>query len=292
MSKETIVTANRKHKDRLFCYIFGQEENKVHLLSLYNALNHSHYENPDDLEFTTLEDAIYMSMKNDVSFLISDYMNLFEHQSTINPNMPLRGFLYFARLYEAYLSKHRFNVYSHKRIPLPTPQYFVFYNGTADAPEKQEYRLSDSFLKKDDSHQFEWTATMLNINAEHNQELMEHCQALSEYAAFIQDVREFQNLYHDLDQAIDEAVKLAETRPCLSDFFRKNRAEVSHVVLTEFDEEAFAKTLREEGIIEGIVLSGIENQIPKEKILQQIIKQTGINEKTALEYYELYRGRM
>lgn len=296
MSNETLVTANRKHKDRLFCYIFGQEENKIHLLSLYNALNHSQHEDPDELEFTTLEDAIYMSMKNDVSFLISDYMNLFEHQSTINPNMPLRGFLYFARLYETYLSRHRFNVYSHKQIPLPTPQYLVFYNGTEDAPEKQEYRLSDAFLKKDTSNRFEWTATMLNINAGHNQELMNHCQALNEYAAFIQNVRDFQKQYQNPDLAINEAVKQAENSPCLGEFFRKNRAEVSHMILTEFDEEAFAKTMREEGheegIIEEIILSGIEYQIPKEKILQRIMKRTDVDEAQALKYYELYRKQV
>lgn len=219
-----------------------------------------------------------------------------------------RGFLYFARLYEAYLSRHRFNVYSHKQIPLPTPQYLVFYNGTEDAPEKQEYRLSDAFLKKDTSNRFEWTATMLNINAGHNQELMDHCQALNEYAAFIQNVRDFQNQYQNLDLAINEAVKQAENSPCLGEFFRKNRAEVSHMILTEFDEEAFAKTMREEGreegrkegrekgheegIIEEIILSGIEYQIPKEKILQRIMKRTDVDETQALKYYELYRKQI
>ena len=76
--------ANRAYKDRLFIKIFERRED---LLSLYNAVNGSDYQNPDELEITTLDNAIYMRMKNDISFLIDGYMSLYEHQSTFNPNM-------------------------------------------------------------------------------------------------------------------------------------------------------------------------------------------------------------
>lgn len=99
---------NRKYKDRLFQRVF---EDKKDLLDLYNAINDTNYSNPDDLEITTLEDVIFMSMKNDKSFIISSTMNLYEHQSTINPNMPIRGLLYFAELYDEYIKLHDLDVY-------------------------------------------------------------------------------------------------------------------------------------------------------------------------------------
>ena len=93
-------SVNRKYKDTLFRMIFRDRKN---LLSLYNALNNSSYTNPDEMEITTLEDVIYVGMKNDVSFLFSSIMNLYEHQSTVNPNMPVRGLFYLARIYQNYI---------------------------------------------------------------------------------------------------------------------------------------------------------------------------------------------
>ena len=114
----------RKYKDRLFQKVF---EDKKDLLELYNAVNETNYTNPDELEITTLEDVIYLSMKNDLSFIIGSTLNLYEHQSTYNPNIPIRSLIYFARLYEAYINKNGYNVYGHKLIKLPTPQFIVFY---------------------------------------------------------------------------------------------------------------------------------------------------------------------
>ncbi len=79
---------NRNHKDVLFRFIFKKPKD---LLSLYNALNGTDYTDVSDLTVTTLEDIVYMSYKNDISFILGSEMSLFEHQSTFNPNMPLRG---------------------------------------------------------------------------------------------------------------------------------------------------------------------------------------------------------
>ena len=88
------------------------------MLALYNAVNHTSYTNAEELEITTLDDVIYLSMKNDLSFIISATLNLYEHQSTFNANMPIRGLLYFARLYEAYIKKNKLDIYGHKMIDL------------------------------------------------------------------------------------------------------------------------------------------------------------------------------
>ena len=97
--------------------------------------------------YFTAHEHLYMDYKNDISFLIDSTLNLYEHQSTWNPNMPLRGLGYFARLYEDYVRLDELNIYSETRLKLPKPQYFVFYNGTKADPDRQILKLSDSFSR-------------------------------------------------------------------------------------------------------------------------------------------------
>ena len=162
----TEVKANPKYKDHLFRKIFGgeNEESKRNLLSLYNALNDSHYENIDELEITTMEEALYIKMKNDVSFLLDSYLSLWEHQSTFNPNMPIRGLMYFGNLYDKYIKVNNINIYGKKLAKIPNPKYIVFYSGSSGRPSIEDLKLSSAFMNKDSSGNFEWTATVYNLN--------------------------------------------------------------------------------------------------------------------------------
>ena len=177
---------NDQHKDRLFRFLFGQS--KENALSLYNAVNHSSYTNAEDLEFTTIDDFLYMGMKNDVSFLFQMELHLYEHQSSANANLPLRGLSYLTRQLEAYIQRNHLRVYRERLIKLPTPHFVVFYNGTKSQPEVKELRLSDAFEKPGGC--LEVTATVYNINAGHNPELVEACQPLRGYAILIGKIRE------------------------------------------------------------------------------------------------------
>lgn len=132
----------RTYKDTVFRMLFSEKEN---LLSLYNAVNGTDYKHPEDLEINTLENAIYMNMKNDISFVCGFYLNLYEHQSTYNRNMPLRNLFYIARLLEKHIRKD--SIYSSKLLRIPSPRFLVFYNGTEHQPERQVLRLSDSKIK-------------------------------------------------------------------------------------------------------------------------------------------------
>ncbi|MDO4479352.1 MAG: hypothetical protein Q4B73_10045, partial [Lachnospiraceae bacterium] len=145
------LVINRKHKDQIFRMLFSAEH-KDYLLSLYNALHGTHYDNPDDLTITTLEDALFMGMKNDVSFIIDQHAALFEHQSTRNPNMPLRGFIYMARVLQSIIDMDSLDIYSNRLVEIPTPEYYVFYNGLEDCPETEDLYLSDAFKHKPYGH--------------------------------------------------------------------------------------------------------------------------------------------
>lgn len=112
---------NRTYKATIFAMLF---EDKEHLLELYNAVSGKHYTNPEMLEINTLENAIYMAMRNDISFLVDARLSLYEHQSTYSPNLPLRFLLYIPALYSS-MTKDA-NLYGTKAIELPPPRFVIF----------------------------------------------------------------------------------------------------------------------------------------------------------------------
>ena len=244
------IFSRRKYKDLLFQRVF---RDKKDLLDLYNALNGTSYTDAEELEITTLEDAIYMSIKNDVSFIVSSTLNLYEHQSTINPNMPLRGLLYFSRLYEAYIQIHKLDIYGGKLIPLPTPQYIVFYSGRQDIADETILKLSEAFGCKDNNENpvLECKARILNINYGHNSETLGACKRLNDYSLFIAKVNEGIDNKLPIKEAIENAIIYCNENDILSDILLKNRSEVLSMLLTEYDEKRHLKTVKQEGYDEG-----------------------------------------
>ncbi len=239
---------NRKYKDRLFRFLF---QDKTDLLALYNAVNGSSYGDPESLEIVTLDDVIFMKMKNDLSFMISNQLNLYEHQSTYSPNMPLRGLIYFTHQYEGLLSRQEENLYGTKLLRLPTPEYVIFYNGRKEQPDRTELFLSDAFETGHGTGCLECRAMMLNINRGHNGELMKKCRRLWEYSEFIAEVNDNLDQNMSLKAATVRAMDACIQKGILTDILLSNRAEVLGMLLTEYDEKKHMRTLYREGYEDG-----------------------------------------
>ena len=272
------VSINRTYKDRLFKIIF---EDKKELLSLYNALTGKNYQNPDELEINTIDDVIYMHLKNDMSFILDDWQNLFEQQSTFNPNQPLRGFFYFADLYKVkYFGK---KIYSTRLLKIPTPQYIVFYNGTTSMPDRKELRLSDAFQQPTEQPDIEVVAHMLNINYGHNKELMERCRKLKEYAQFIDIIRHYlrENEHWTNEQAISKAIDDCIQNNILRDILQKERLRVMASILSEFDEVGYKEMIRQEAYedaYEDAYEEGVEYGV---KTLIEFVQDIGYSKEDA-----------
>ena len=263
----------RTHKDRLFRFIFNQ---KPELLSLYNAINESDYTDENDLTIYTIEDFIYMGMKNDISFLIDCNLNIFEHQSTYNPNMPLRGFLYMASAFKKYIAAKHLDVYSSTSIPIPVPRFYVFYNGTKEIPNEHILKLTDSMPDaKKDKACTEFTATMININAHHNPKLLERCPMLLEYAVFISRIRDNLNKSMSLSDALEQAVTDCIHDNILADILRNHKAEVTDMILDEYDEKFHIacekKISYEQGLAEGRAMANNAIQAEKQRADDTIV---------------------
>ncbi|MDO5126763.1 MAG: hypothetical protein Q4D54_03320 [Eubacteriales bacterium] len=138
------VIVNREYKSTLFSMLFRDKEA---LLELYNAINHTHYTDTEEIRIVTLENAVYMGVKNDLAFVIDLHLNLYEHQSTYNPNIPLRDLFYIAQEYKTMFYDK--SLYSRKQIKIPMPRFLVFYNGVEDRPEREVLKLSDAYYTKD-----------------------------------------------------------------------------------------------------------------------------------------------
>ena len=229
-----------------------------HYEKLYNAVSGKDYQNPEALNVVTLENAVYMGMKNDLAFVLETGLYLYEHQSTYNPNIPLRDLFYIANEYQTLVDKR--SLYSSSIQKIPTPKFLVFYNGEdRSVPDRQELRLSDAYENPTGEPALELKVTMLNINAGHNQKLMGSCHVLWEYAEYVARVRKYAAEL-PLDEAVEQAIGECIREGILEEFLRYNRAEVYQMSIFEYDKEEEEKKLRkaeyeygrEEGIKEGI----------------------------------------
>ena len=237
---------NREHKDRMFRWIF---KDKRDLLELYNAVNGTSYTDPEQLEINTLEDVVYIGMKNDMSFLITDVLNLYEHQSSYNPNMPFREFLYLGDVYRKYAKQRNLNILSSTLQKLPMPQCIVFYNGLQEEPDRKELLLSDAFIRPEKDQRvpsLELRVLMLNINWGHNRELMEKCEKLKEYAQFIDQIRQNSARGMSREGAVIAAVDTCIESGILKEMLSQHKAEVMDMLLTEYNEQEHMAMERKE----------------------------------------------
>lgn len=266
-------TVSRNYKDTIFRKLFSDKKN---LLSLYNAINGSAYEKSDELEIVTLENAIYMGMKNDLAFIIDTNLVLYEHQSTDNPNMPLRDLFYISAEYQKLVDDR--SLYSSRLQKIPAPSFIVFYNGTQKKEDCWESYLSEAYDTQMRDPSLELKVITLNINEGHNQKLMEQCQILKEYAQYVEKVRRHTKEM-ELSEAVEQAIKECLQEGILVDFLRRNKSEVIAMSIFEYDKDKEEKKLRKaeyeygydsgyEAGFEKVVRSMIADKVSVEKIKQ------------------------
>lgn len=284
-SERSAITANRKYKDTVFRKLFSDRKN---LLSLYNAINGTAYMDASQLEIVTLDNAIYMGMKNDLAFIINTNLFLYEHQSTYNPNMPLRDLFYISGEYQKLVDLK--SLYTSTRLRIPTPNFIAFYNGTEKNEDRWVEYLSESYENMSGEPNLELKVIILNINVGHNKKLMEECQTLREYAQYVAKVRRYSEEM-ELNTAVECAVSESIQEGILKEFLQKNRAEVIAMSIFEYNEEEEKRKLRkaeyEAGMAEGVMKTKKETVISLAEMglsVQQIAQGVKVEEKTVYKW--------
>ena len=260
-------SVKKDYKSRMFTMIF---EDKKELLQLYNAVGQRNYDDPELLTINTLENAIYMSMQNDLSFVIDSRLSLYEHQSTYSPNLPLRFLMYLSDLYEKMITGK--NVYGTKIIQIPAPKFIVFYNGKKERPEREVIKLSNAYMTQDEEVSLELLVDVLNINVGHNKELLKACKTLGDYSECVYRVREYakeESIEEAVDRAIDECIR----EGVLKKFLERNRAEARAMSIYEYDQEEHIRLEREDAFEDGSkahLISQIQKKLAKHKSVEVI----------------------
>ena len=263
--QESKIKSNREYKDALFKFIFGNEARKQYTLSLFNALNGTCYDDPNEVKLVTLEDVLFISIKNDVAFILSDTLNLYEQQATWNPNIPLRLLCYGAKEYEKYVNENNLSMYSAKKMHLPLPKCVCFYNGKDEHEEKEILRLSDLFGKKGS---IEVEVTVYNLNVD--QPSLKGCHALMEYSYFIKEIGKNRKKYDTLELAIEATLIEIPKKFSIYELLVKEKGAIMSILKTEYDEKEYGRVRFDDGYDEG-------KQDGLKQGIEQGIKQ-GINQ--------------
>ena len=244
------MTDNREVKSDVFSMLM---EDKRYALQVYNAVNGTAYTDPELVQMTTLRKGISLSVRNDASIIVDSCLNLYEHQSTYSENLPLRSLIYLGDILKDYVDKMNLNLFGRKRVRIPTPKFFVFYNGTEKQPEKEEMRLSEAFMKPTKNPQVELICTVYNINPGNNEELMEHCGVLAEYTQFVERVRYYgQHNGNHTESAVEQAIALCIANNILVDFLTSRKSEVMKAMVLDMTHERQLELERRDALEEGL----------------------------------------
>ena len=235
---------NRRYKDSVFADLFGEDKNaKKNFLALYNTLYAANYHSTSILKNIRLKQTMYMSFANDVSYLVDNkIIVLAEHQSTVNPNMPLRCLEYVTRLYE-HIQNPR-DRYSRTLKKIPIPAFYVFYNGVEKLPAKQMLKLSDSFIMQSETVNLELVVKLININYDKDSEILKSCEPLGQYSLFVDAVR--RHIAVDKDHGFENAIKECIKNDILREYLQRKSREVINMLIAEYDYATDIAVQREE----------------------------------------------
>ncbi len=242
---------NRNYKDSVFVDLFAKDITaKENFVSLYNALHNTNLDyHKTEVVPVMMEQVLYKSFYNDIAMLIDNkVVILVEHQSSINENMPFRMLEYIIRIYEK-ITKSK-NKFGRKLIQLPTPEFYVFYNGKEDFPTEKTLRLSDAFLRPKKKYgeiqdfPLEITVKVVNINIEKDNEVLKRCRVLEQYSEFVELVRDF--ISSGVDDPFKTAIKTAIKNGVLGNYLERKATEVENMILTEYDYDTDIAVQREE----------------------------------------------
>ena len=240
--------SNREVKNSAFTTFFGEPENASQLYAALGEVEVS----PGDITYVTLEGVLFIARKNDLAFTVKNrVLVISEHQSTINENMPLRDLIYLGRTLEKLLDEK--NLYRRKLIHIPTPEFYVFYNGDTPFPSEKILRLSDAYLEKGEHPMLELEVKVININPSSGHKLLKECRPMYEYSWFIQRIRNYLSDGWSRDNAITQAVQDCLDNGIMTEFMKEHGSEAVNMLYTQWNWDDAMEVEREEAYEEGKV---------------------------------------
>lgn len=241
---------NKKVKNSVFVDLFYEDETaEANDIALYNALNEEALPEGTRIQKLRIDNVLYMNFKNDVSFGVGGKVLVFgEHQATINENMPLRSLMYIGRAYEQLVPVR--DRYRKKRVKLPKPEFYTFYNGKEKWEKELTLKLSDSYMVKEEEAMLELSVKVININPEEEHEILKKCQVLKEYGQFIEIIGKYEQ--QQSEDAYKKAIEECIEKGILADYLKRKGSEVVNMLIAEYDYDLDIEVQREEAYESGL----------------------------------------
>lgn len=288
----------RTYQDTVFRMLFSEREN---VIELFNALEGTDYGPETEVEFATLEDALYADLKNDLGFIIDNrFLILTEQQSTINENMCLRQLEYIGRTYEKLVPALK--LYGKRNVKIPTPEFFVVYTGS-EKWNASRLRLSDSFLNQAPENSLELVVKVIkmkyNMGSDETSEILERSEKLHGYSTLLGYVRQYRSEGFDLKEAINLSILRCTKEGVLREFLERNSPEVGSMLYKEITSEEFAEIRADEAAreaakeyyekgIANLIATYKEFGLPKDEALNKLREKYPMDEAKAMVFLEDY----
>ena len=262
--------SNLQVRDTVFCRFIGTESN---LLEIFNAIRKTRYTDASKVMITTLAGSFYSNIKNDISFMLDALiMMLIEHQTTLNPNMPVRLLGYVDELFKRYIEPEKRKIYSTELIKLPAPEFYVFYDGEDTSFEHKELRLSDAF--KTPSDKLELVVHVYNLATGKNEDLKKICRPLREYSIFSNHYKLLRKQGLDIDEAVRDTIRYCIDNDVMKNYLLHNESEVIDMFGFEWNEKEEREALIEAGETRGR-LNSVRELLAKGIVTIDALKASG-----------------
>ena len=263
------MAKGRQYQDTVFRAYMNDVDR---LRDVAGALHGRTYTSVERVRIVTLDGTFLSQMKNDISFLLAGrHLVFMEHQSTLNQNMPLRCLYYICEQLRQYIPAK--SLYQNKQIPLPRPEFHVFYTGSKDTLETEQMRLSDAYMEGEGDIHLELKVTFHNIAYGSEKTLLRMSRPLHDYSFFLNCIKT--NIAGGMErvQAICEAMRYCMEHDVMKEFLQEHESEVIDMVNFEWNQKDFEEAVREEGRAKGreeeksaFILGMLKEKLPLETI--------------------------
>ena len=242
------MAKGRQYQDTVFRAYMNDADR---LRDVAGALHGRTYTSVERVRIVTLDGTFLSQMKNDISFLLAGrHLVFMEHQSTLNQNMPLRCLYYICEQLRQYIPAK--SLYQNKQIPLPRPDFHVFYTGSKDTLDTEQMRLSDAYMEGEGDIHLEIKVTFHNIAYGSEKMLLRMSRPLHDYSFFLNCIKT--NIAGGMERvrAIREAMRYCMEHDVMKEFLQEHESEVIDMVNFEWNQKDFEDAVREDGIEQGM----------------------------------------
>ncbi len=273
--KEKVPNKQKIHpwkNDSLFRKIF---KDKKELVILCSGLTGRKDIKEEDIEVTTLQEnnALYVQIRNDLSFIIGTDIFLVEQQTKVNPNMPARQGSYYFNTLSELLGNAVFHSTTKQKIPRPI--LVTFTNGNPKGVPTEILKLSEMFYENEAKNNrqgqikvngryqnyIEVYVKVIYLNNPQNEDFLNKIPSLKGFATFTKAVKDYGKQGYSKEEAVEKAIDYTIGQNLLVNILLKEKEGVKSMMMAQITQEEWDTFNFQAGKVEGKIEGKREGKI-------------------------------